>query len=119
MIESHRSFKTLFEQEERLLQQFEKRFHTLEPLSTNIEKLRGTTQLVIVCSFPSFIFSREFSFQDLFHDLLSRAQSIEHLNDVAVKFIGEVKVIFIAVRAACFACTNITTTKKHAASFHV
>lgn len=48
VIESYRSFKTLFEQEERILQYFEKRFQALEPLSTNIDKLRGTVKIVRV-----------------------------------------------------------------------
>lgn len=34
--------------------------------------------------------------QDLFNEILARAQSIEHMNDVAVKFIEETKVILLS-----------------------
>ncbi len=48
IIESYRLFKTLFEQEERILNHFEKRLQTLEPLSTKIDKLRRMTKTVTV-----------------------------------------------------------------------
>jgi hypothetical protein len=48
IIESHRSFKTLFEQEERVLNQFEKRIQALEPLPASTETLQGTTKTVTV-----------------------------------------------------------------------
>ncbi len=41
-------FKTLFEQEERILNHFEKRLQTLELLSTEIDKLRRMTKTVTV-----------------------------------------------------------------------
>jgi len=78
IIESHRAFKTLFEQEESIINNFEKRLQNLQLLSNDIDKLH------------------------LFNELLSRAQSIEHMNDVAVKFIEEIKVIFIESNTQCF-----------------
>jgi len=48
IIESHRSFKTLFEQEERVLHQFEKRVQALEPLPTTSETLQGISKTVTV-----------------------------------------------------------------------
>ena len=87
IIESHRSFKTLFEQEERVVNQFEKRIQALEPLPTNPDTLRELTKTVPV----------------LFNELLSRAQSIEHMNDVAVKLIEEIKVI-LTKSSCCMFC---------------
>lgn len=91
IVESHRLFKTLFEQEERILQYLEKRFQTLEPLSTHPDRLRGSTKIVTVLIHFTLPLKSLF-FQDLFHELLARAQPIEHINDVAVKLIEQIKV---------------------------
>ncbi|CAF3082851.1 unnamed protein product [Rotaria sp. Silwood2] len=76
VIETNRSFRKLFEQEKRLLHQVERRMQTLEVISNEMEKLQRMAKIVI----------------DLFNDILSRAQAIEHMNDVAVKLIQEAKV---------------------------
>ncbi|CAF4657430.1 unnamed protein product, partial [Rotaria sp. Silwood1] len=75
VIETNRSFRKLFEQEKRLLHLIERRMQTLEAISNEMEKLQRMSKIVI----------------DLFNDILSRVQSIEHMNDVAVKLIQEVK----------------------------
>lgn len=103
IIESHRSFKTLFDQEERILHYLEKRFQTLEPLSSHPDKLRSTTKHVTVSLlFHSFALITSRTFQDLFHELLARAQPIEHINNVAVKLIEQIKVnsLFTLTRLA-------------------
>ncbi|CAF4468439.1 unnamed protein product [Rotaria socialis] len=74
-IEAYRSFKKLFEQEERILYNIEKRMQHLEPISNDSIQLKRMSKIVT----------------DLFNDILSRAQLIEHMNDVAIKFIQEVK----------------------------
>ncbi|CAF5107318.1 unnamed protein product, partial [Rotaria magnacalcarata] len=75
MIEAYRSFKKLFEQEERTLYNIEKRMQHLEPISNDAIQLKRMSKIVT----------------DLFNDILFRAQLIEHMNDVAIKFIQEVK----------------------------
>ncbi|CAF0847061.1 unnamed protein product [Rotaria sordida] len=74
-METHRSFETLHQQEERILDNLQQRIETLEPVSNDPNKLRQSGKTVT----------------DLFNEILSRAQSIEHMNDVAVKFIEEAK----------------------------
>jgi hypothetical protein len=48
MIESHRSFKTLFEKEEHILNNIEKRMQILEPISNDPNKLRRMAKTVTV-----------------------------------------------------------------------
>jgi hypothetical protein len=48
MMESNRSFQTLFDQEERLLNQLERRMQGLEPLSNDKDQLRRMTKTVTV-----------------------------------------------------------------------
>ncbi len=48
IIESHRSFQILFEHEERILNNFERHIQTLEPISTDINKLRKMAKPVTV-----------------------------------------------------------------------
>ncbi len=43
IIESYRAFKTLFEQEESMINNFEKCLQNLEPLSNDIDKLHRMT----------------------------------------------------------------------------
>ncbi|CAF1221360.1 unnamed protein product [Rotaria sordida] len=75
IIETNRSFKKLFEQEKRLLHHIERRMQSLETITTDRDKLQRMSKTVV----------------DLFNDILYRAQAIEHMNDVAVKLIQEVK----------------------------
>ena len=48
MMESHRSFQSLFDQEERLLNQLERRMQGLEPVSHDKDQLRRMTKTVTV-----------------------------------------------------------------------
>jgi hypothetical protein len=48
MIESHQSFKTLFEKEEHILNNIEKRMQILEPISNDTNKLRRMAKTVTV-----------------------------------------------------------------------
>lgn len=48
MMESYRSFQTIFDQEERLLNQLERRMQGLEPISNDKDQLRRMTKTVTV-----------------------------------------------------------------------
>ncbi|CAF3599478.1 unnamed protein product [Adineta steineri] len=74
-LDTYRSFKTVYEQEEHKLDGLQRRVETLEPVSNDTNKLRFMGKTV----------------SDLFNEILSRAQSIEHMNDIAVKFVEETK----------------------------
>ncbi|CAF1012011.1 unnamed protein product [Rotaria sp. Silwood1] len=74
-LETHRSFETLYIQEGQILDNLQQRIETLEPVPNDSNKLRLMAKTVT----------------DLFNDILSRAQTIEHMNDVAVKCIEETK----------------------------
>jgi hypothetical protein len=47
-IETHRSFGTLYEQEERILDNLQRRMETLEPVSNDSTKLRQQGKIVTV-----------------------------------------------------------------------
>jgi len=47
-IETHRSFETLYEQEERILDNLQHRMEKLEPLSNDTNQLRQSTKIVTV-----------------------------------------------------------------------
>ncbi|CAF3465466.1 unnamed protein product [Rotaria socialis] len=74
-LETGRSFQTLYQQEEHILDTIQQRIQTLEPVPNDPNKLRQLGKTVL----------------DIFNEILSRAQPIEHMNDVAVKFIEETK----------------------------
>ncbi|CAF1587078.1 unnamed protein product [Rotaria magnacalcarata] len=74
-LETRRSFQTLYQQEEHILDTIQQRIETLEPVPNDPNKLRQLGKTVL----------------DTFNEILARAQSIEHMNDVAVKFIEETK----------------------------
>ena len=93
--ETHRAFENLYQQEERVLNNLQRRVESLEPVPTEAKKLQQmaktvTVKILICLHFPH---CSSWHFQDLFNDILARAQSIEHMNDVAVKFLEETKVI--------------------------
>lgn len=48
MIESYRSFKKLYEQEERIINHIEKRMQHLEPVPNDANKVQRTSKTVIV-----------------------------------------------------------------------
>ncbi|CAF5139739.1 unnamed protein product, partial [Rotaria magnacalcarata] len=68
-LETRRSFQTLYQQEEHILDTIQQRIETLEPVPNDPNKLRQLGKTVL----------------DTFNEILARAQSIEHMNDVAVK----------------------------------
>ncbi|CAM4876988.1 unnamed protein product [Rotaria socialis] len=74
-LETGRSFQTLYQQEEHILDTIQQRIQTLEPVPNDPNKLRQLGKTVL----------------DIFNEILLRAQPIEHMNDVAVKFIEETK----------------------------
>jgi hypothetical protein len=57
-------------------------------------------------------FYRNFQFQDLFNEIYSRAQPIEHMNDVAVKFIEENKVILFCPKKKISKCMLLHVKKR-------
>ena len=92
-LDTHRAFENLYQQEERVLDNLQRRVEKLEPIPTESKKLQQMAKNVTVNLHSYLHFSHlSNNFQDLFNDILARAQSIEHMNDVAVKFIEETKV---------------------------
>lgn len=92
-LDTHRAFENLYQQEEHVLDNLQRRVEKLEPIPTEPKKLQQMAKNVTVNPHSYLhLFHLFDKFQDLFNDILARAQSIEHMNDVAVKFIEETKV---------------------------
>lgn len=92
-LDTHRAFENLYQQEDRVLDNLQRRVEKVEPIPTESKKLQQMAKNVTVNLHSSLHFSHlSDNSQDLFNDILARAQSIEHMNDVAVKFIEETKV---------------------------